>query len=163
MKNSSNRTCPVCDTPGFTKSCSVCGHEKPKPDKKPKAPKEEPTERELVHKYVNRVIMNQIYHGRIDDDRFAGLKQDKAVNKNLWMDADFFFSVVFQSSEQKYQFLEGLKAKLGVEFDSMDEIQIVNGLLLAKAFGIELKEVESKDYPTGNIDLMPFVLDNEEI
>jgi hypothetical protein len=71
--------------------------------KKPKIKKEVvkkikfvPTEAELVKKYANRVIKNQIDHGRVDASKFAGMEHTHAVNKNLWMDADFYFCVVFE-------------------------------------------------------------------
>lgn len=108
---------------------------------------------------MNRVIKNQIYHGRIDSSKFKGLEHTHSVSKNLWMDTDFFFSVVFQSAEQKYEFLQKLK----VLVEKNDQVQIVNGLELAKHLGISLKSETTKEYPTGNLDLMPFILDNEQI
>lgn len=127
----------------------------------PKAPKQEPTEAELVRRYANRVIKNQIYHGRIDDKKFKGLKDEQkhSVSKNLWMDADFFFSVVFQSSEQKMEFLK----QLNCGNDPKEQAQIINGLELAKHLGITLKLETSKDYPIGDPTLMPLVLDNEKL
>lgn len=116
------------------------------------------SEAEIVRSYANRVIKNQQYHGRIAD-KFKGLKQERSVSKNLWMDDDFFFSVVFQSSEQKYEFLK----QLGVEVDKEGTIQIVNGLKLADKLNIALKLETTKDYPTGSIDLKPFVLDTETL
>jgi len=121
-------------------------------DKKPK-----PTEEELVKRYVNRTIMNERYHGRINEKKFEGLAKTDAVNKKTWMDTDFYFSVVFQTSEQKYEFLKALKAPV----DEKDRIQIINGLELAKLLNISIKTVTTKEYPTGSVDLMPLVLDNE--
>lgn len=129
-----------------------------------KEKKPEPTEAELVRKYTNRVIKNQIYHGRVDNEQFKGLEHDRTVSKNLWMDTDFFFSVVFQSSEQKCEFLKKVMQKFEgtIEPDENYSIQILNGLDLAKCMGIELKPETTKEYPTGNLDLMPFCLDNED-
>ena len=127
---------------------------------KVKTKKAEPTEAELVRKYANRVIRNDQYHGR-----GKIVEYEKSVSKNLWMDQDFFFSVVFQSSEQKREFLKFLISKFNYSVEDKENysIQIINGLELAKSMGIELKTEESKDYPTGNLDLMPFVLDPESI
>lgn len=129
--------------------------------------KAEPTESELVHKYVNRIIKNQQYHGRIDTEKFAGLEYEKTVSKNLWLDTNFYFSVVFQSAAQKMEFLEKWEAfsdqLVGESMSSISKLQIVNGLKLAKALNIELKEETTRPYPTGNIDLMPFVLDDQNI
>lgn len=124
--------------------------------------KKEKSESELVKEYANKVIRNTVHHGRVEK-RFDGFN-DKSVNKKLWTDTDFFFSVVFQSSEQKYKFMEFLLDKFGDEFVEVDgkgQIQIVNGLGLAKAMGCELKLEKRADYPLPNLDLMPFVLDNE--
>lgn len=123
--------------------------------------KPEPTETELVHKYVNRVIKNQMYHGRVDASKFSDLEHDKAISKNLWLDHDFFFSVVFQCKEQKYEFIKQLS--LDPDWNQKDQIQIVNGLELAKKLGVTLRPVTSRDYPTADIELLPFILDNEEI
>lgn len=127
--------------------------------------KPKPTETELVHRYVNRVIKNSMYHGRVDTEKFKGLEHTHSVSKNLWMDTDFFFSVVFQSSTQKRKFLEQLLSKFeGLkEPDEEYNIQIINGLELAKLMGIKLDPETTKEYPTGNIELMPMVLDGEEI
>lgn len=139
--------CPACDVKGFRKKCKTCGFVKPK---------DQPSEAELVKKYVNRVIMNQIYHGRTNG--FSGMEHSHSVNKNLWMDQDFFFSVVFESTQQKEEFLK--KARWCAETGD-DQIQIVNGLKLAEAMGITLKRETGREFPHGNLDLMPFVLDNE--
>lgn len=146
--------CQICASP-MKKKCKTCGWV----FVKPKKVKEVATEEEIVKKYVNRVIKNQIYHGRIDDSKFSGLDHTHTVSKKLWNDMDFFFSVVFQSAEQKYEFIEKLK----VEVDEEDQIQIVSGLALAKVLGISLKPETTKDYPVANVDFKNFVLDTEEI
>ncbi|AFC22560.1 hypothetical protein phi1422_0040 [Bdellovibrio phage phi1422] len=136
---------------------------KEKKPKAPKPPKEKPSEQELVRRYANRTIKNALYHGRVDGQKFAGLQHDKTVSKDLWLDTDFYFSVVFQSSEQKYEFLKGLSKRFPncVTIDEKNRIQIVNGLNLATAFAIPLTKVTTKDFPTGNLDLKSFVLDTE--
>lgn len=151
--------CPACDKPNNKKAlvCKVCQTPLPQPEPKIKNP--EPTESELVHRYVNRTIKNEMYHGRVDKQKFQGLDHTHTVSKNLWMDKDFYFSVVFQSSDQKMEFLRQLKAPV----ESDDICQIVNGLKLAEMLGIKLKLETTKAYPTGNLDLLEFVLDNEQI
>lgn len=132
--------------------------------KKSKVVKPEPTEEELVKKYANRVIKNQIYHGRVDESKFKGMEHH-TVSKNLWMDTNFFFSVVFQNEEQKNEFIWQIVERHRINIDGIPKsrVQIINGLELAKALGIELKPAKTREYPTGNIDLMPFVLDNESL
>lgn len=126
--------------------------------KAPKPAEPEPTEAELVTKYALRVVRNQIYHGR------GHVAHSHTINKKLWLDYDFFFSVVFQSSTQKYAFMEALRAKFpGIEFDEKEQIQILNGLLFAKLLGIPLEMETARDFPAGNLELMPFVMDNEEV
>lgn len=123
---------------------------------------EKKTESEIVQEYANKVIRNTIHHGRVEK-RFEGFN-DKSVNKKLWTDTDFFLSIVFQSSAQKYAFMDFLVEQFGDEFIEVDkkgQIQIANGLVLAKAMGCELKLEKRSDYPLPNLDLLPFVLDNE--
>ena len=125
--------------------------------------KPEPTEEELVHRYVNRTIKNSQYHGRVNTEQFQGLEYDKTVSKNLWLDTDFFFSVVFQSRRQKLEFLEKWEQiHDSIDIDIPNRLQIVNGLKLAKALGIELKKEESREYPLPELELLPFILDNEK-
>lgn len=126
--------------------------------------KPKPTEEELVRRYVNRTIRNAQYHGRVSDEKYNGLGYDKPVSKNIWLDTDFYFSVVFQSKRQKLEFMEKWEQMHpAVDTDLPSKIQILNGLKLAKALGIELQLEESKPYPTGNIDLFPFIMDNYDI
>lgn len=125
---------------------------------KAKKPKIVKTEEQLVHEYVDRVIGGKIARGHVDD-RFAYTKKDGTVNKELWMDTDFFFSVVFQSYEQKYAFLEALK----VDTEIFERVQIINGLKLAKLLGIELKEEKARPYPYPSLDLREIILDDDKI
>lgn len=124
---------------------------------KEKKKKSEKSESELVHDYVKKVIRGKQSRGHVDQ-RFAYTKSQKTVNKELWLDTDFFFSVVFQSEKQKYEFLQ----KLGIEADNDGQIQILNGLQFAKKLGIDLEKESALPYPTGSIDLMPLILDTEE-
>jgi len=128
----------------------------------PKKPKEVPSEKQLVHNYVNRIIKNQEYHGRIDPSKFEGLKQQRTVNKDLWKDTEFYFSVVFQSTEQKYQVLDALQKLFNLEVDLYEKITIVNGLSLAKSLNVPIVHESSRPYPMGSLDLLPFVLDPED-
>ena len=127
-----------------------------------------PSEEELVRKYAKRVIMNDRYHGRVDKKKFKGIAKTESVNKNLWMDTDFFFSVVFESAQQKMEFLKKsglikLIEKADEAFLEGDQVQIINGIRFAKSMGVELSAESRREYPVGNLDLMPFVLDNEEL
>ena len=123
------------------------------------------TEAQIVQRYANRIINNQQYHGRIDESKFPNLKYDKKVNKKIWMDENFYFSVVFQSSEQVVEFLD----KLGMTTDEVDQfveagsLKIINGLKFAEKLGISLEKIPKSDYPLANIELMPYVLDQQEV
>jgi hypothetical protein len=128
---------------------------KPKPPKKEKVVK---TEEQLVREYVDRVIGGKIARGHVDD-RFAYTKKESTVNKELWMDQDFFFSVVFQSFEQKYAFLEALK----IDTELCERVQIVNGIKLAEKLGVKLKKEVARPYPYPDLDLREIILDDEKI
>lgn len=132
----------------------------------PKSKKPAKSEEELVKLYVDKVIRGKVSRGHIDQ-RFEYTKSDKTVNKDLWIDTDFYFSVVFQSADQKYEFFKALTEKFGnkaLEIEDDGQIQIVNGLILAKTLlGLDLKLETARPYPTGNLELMPFVLDNSTI
>lgn len=124
-----------------------------------------PSEKELVHKYVNRIINNQKYHGRIDEEKFKDINYKKKVNKNLWLDQNFYFTAVFQSQEQKHKVLEAI----GLTEEQIDEayysgkINIINGIELAKKLGIEIELEEREEYPLPELELLPYVLDTESI
>ena len=140
---------------------------KPKPprvkkEKPVKPPKVQKTEAEIAHQYAKIIVDKQRTRGMISD-KFANLKSEKTINKDLWQDTDFFFSVVFQSRDQKYKFLEFLFEKFNLETDDDGEreIQIINGLKFAEQIGCELKKEVAGDYPTGNIELRQFILDEE--
>lgn len=149
---------------GHAFMCLECESDFPKKEKKPKAPKIQKSESELVHEYAEKVIRGKQSRGHVDK-RFGYTESSVAVNKELWLDTDFFCSLVFQSKEQKYEFLNKLCEKFGTkpEYDSDTQIQIINGLKFAEQLGITLKKDEARPYPYGNLDLRPYVMDNESI
>jgi hypothetical protein len=128
----------------------------------PRMPRAQPSEAQLVHKYVNQVIGGKVARGHVDT-RFGYTKKDGTVSKECWLDADFFFTVVFESEAQKNLFLEFFQNMFKFELEDFDDnqIQIINGIKLAKSMGLELKRETSREYPQPALDLLPFVLDNE--
>ena len=127
-----------------------------------KSKKSEKSEEQLVKDYVSRVIGGKVSRGHVDQ-RFDYTKKKSSVNKDMWIDYDFFFSVVFQSSEQKYQFLDFMREKFGIEVTQDDNCQIINGLKFAEKVGLKLKKESTKDFPYGDIELRPFILDDEDM
>lgn len=166
------KRCLACDSEYKGKICKVCGLEEVKIPKEkkakepppPKEPKPEKTEAELVRKYADVIMAKQRTRGMLNKN-FKDLEQANTLNKNLWRDSDFYFSIVFQSSLQKYKFLEFLQEKF--DFDSgdngVDQIKIVNGLKLAEFMGLELAKEATRDYPTSNLDLVDMILDEETL
>jgi hypothetical protein len=150
--------CPNCSSE-FKRKCKACGFVKVKLVKEKKV-KETKSETQLVHEYVAKVVRGKQSRGHVDE-RFAFTKQDATVNKNLWLDTDFFFSVVFQSEAQKYAFLKAAGWPLSPQ-EEEGQIQIVNGLKLAQALGVKLKIEKRLAYPQGDLELRPFVMDMEE-
>lgn len=120
--------------------------------------KKEKTESELIHEYAKKVMRGKQSRGHVDE-RFQFTKGERTVNKELWLDSDFYFSVVFQSSRQKEEFFK--KMKLVPDEDL--GMQIVNGLKLAERLGIALTKEIAEKPPTINLDLLPFILDDETI
>lgn len=120
------------------------------------------SEEEEVKKYVNKIINNQKYHGRIDG-KFKDIAYKEKVNKNLWLDSNFYVSVVFESEEQKVDFIN----QIGVTQEEIAEaiycgkVNIINGLVLAKKLNIKLKPEKRDEYPLPELDLLPYVLDTE--
>ncbi len=129
-----------------------------------KEPRQVKTETELVHEYVNSIINGKKSRGHVDS-RFAYTKAIGTVNKEMWRDTDFFFSVVFQSKAQKYEFMAFIEEKFGFEFDEEigHQIQIVNGLRLSEVMGKSLAIENAMPYPYGSLELKPLVLDDEEL
>jgi hypothetical protein len=114
-----------------------------------------PREEDLVRKYAQRVINNQRLHGRVDESKFKGIKYNS--NKKTWMDTDFYFSIVFQNSEQKNKFLQAVSWTS----EDMEGVEIVNGLKLAEHLGVKLEKITSKDYPMADLALKDLILDVE--
>jgi len=112
-------------------------------------------ESEIVREYAEKIIHRHITRGHAD----RVFKNKKTTNKDLWMDTDFYFSVVFQSSKQKMAFLNAVKWMI----EDGSQIQIVNSLKLADAMNVKLERESMGDSPTGDLDLRPFVLDNEKM
>ena len=135
-----------------------------KEEKKRKAELNKKTEKELVHQYANIIISKQKTRGMVKDS-FKDIREKKH-NKDLWQDANFYFSVVFQSYEQKFEFLKKLNRKFPIPEDDMSEINtmnILNGLVLAKVLGIDLNKEIANNFPLGNIELKDLVLDDETV
>jgi transposase len=133
-------------------------------EKARKAELNKKTEKELVHQYANTIMAKQRTRGMVKE-KFKDMRGDKP-NKDLWMDFDFFFSVVFQSREQKVQFLEFLAKQNNIEPDKFFDstvTQIINGLELARAIGCPLKKEIANEFPLGNIELKDLVLDDEKV
>lgn len=125
--------------------------------KEAKSTKRKPkTEAEIVQQYANIIISKSRTRGHITEST-------DSINKNVWMDGDFYFSVVFQSADQKYQFLEQFcrMFKVNIEDYKDSQIQILNGLKLATSLGIALKKEIAIEYQYGDPELIPLVLDNE--
>ena len=179
------KPCPSCKNSEYLEKtdagmlCLACGYmppakekkpKKEKPPKPPKPPKEpkppkppkiEKTEREIVEGYAKKVIDGKIARGHYDK-RFEWHKRLKGnTSKDIWIDNDFYFSVVFQSGEQKYQFLKEFAERLGVEILETEQVKIVNGLELAAKMNIAIKSESALPYPYGDLSLRQFTLDAE--
>lgn len=132
-------------------------------EKKEKASK---SETELIEKAGRDIISKFMTRGQAKGK--FGSDRDQNVNKDLWLDTDFYFSIVFQSSDQKYDFLNQLMEMLKkkgneVELDKGNgyPVQIINGLKLGTAMGFSLKDEMSREYPLGDEKLKEFALDEE--
>lgn len=123
--------------------------------------KPQKTERELVEQYANIMISKAKTRGMVPKN-FSELN-GSTVNKNMWMDSDFYFSVVFQSAKQKYDFLFWLQQKYDYDFgdDGKSRLQIINGLKLAEVMGCTLAKETTRDYPTIDIETKDLILDDE--
>lgn len=127
--------------------------------------KPEKTEQQLVEEYAKKVMDGKISRGHFDkrfDWHNRKAQGQTATNKDLWFDTDFFFSVVFQSEAQKYEFLNHLKEQYGLDFDDNLQIQIVNGLEFAKKMGLSLRPEIRLEYPYTDLEIRPLVLDSDE-
>lgn len=132
---------------------------RPEEKKKPKVQK---SEAEISRQYAKIIMDKQRTRGMMSQ-QFQDLKKKTTINKDLWQDSDFFFSVVFQSAQQKYEFLTLFFEKFGIEPEDSGRgtIQIINGLKFADQLKFPLKKEVAADYPCGNIDLKQFILDEE--
>jgi hypothetical protein len=121
--------------------------------------KAEKSEVEIVREYAMGIIKRQLSRGHAD----RNIETRNTTNKDLWMDTDFYFSVVFASAKQKYEFLEQFCEKFGIQLEtSRDEkVSIINGIRLASNLKFKIPEEKTLDYPNGALDLRPYVLDNE--
>lgn len=129
--------------------------------KKPRNKKEPVSETETVRKYANGIIHRQITRGHAHKS-MQSLGPSKTTNKDLALDTDFFFSIVFQSARQKEQFLKAFCEKFSIGIDAVKErVQIMNGMKLAAALQIPVTKEQMDKPPYGSLDLRPYVLDNE--
>lgn len=135
-------------------------------NKKPRKVKPKPvvTEEELIMKQAMR--MQRDMH-RLHNTGRTTEQKEKISTVDLWRDSDFFFSVVFQTSEQKYAFLKTFSKMFNLELDQIisnnEIVQIVNGLTLAKQMKINIPSpVGRVDYPYRNLELAEMALDMEE-
>jgi hypothetical protein len=117
------------------------------------------TETELVQQYAKIIMDKQTTRGMLSD-KFKDMEK-QTPTKNLWQDNDFFFSVVFQSRDQKYRFLDFLHEKFNITSNDNGtmSIQILNGLKLSEAMGLELKKEVANDYQPCNLELKDLILD----
>lgn len=67
--------------------------------------------------------------------------------------------VVFQSSQQKYDFLNLLFEKYNISVENDWSIQIINGVQLAENMGLKLKKEVAAPYQCANIELKDLILD----
>lgn len=122
------------------------------------------SEVELARKQAEKMLKDM---GRLQATQKGSLDQKKVrEGVDLWKDTDFFFSVVFQSSAQKYAFLEAFSKKFGLGIDNAmagDEVyQIINGLKLAANLGIKIPAEKSVKFPYPNLELAQLALDNNK-
>lgn len=132
--------------------------------KSSKKPKQEKSEEQLVREYADKVVKMRQSTGYIDK-RFDYSIPKQTTNKELWTDTDFYFSVVFQSSKQKNEFLNQLveKYKIPVEKDFADfSNQIISGLIFAQALGFKLSQEQIEPNVMKDVDLREFILDTYE-
>lgn len=131
---------------------------------KQKAAKQTPTEIELAHKQAEKMLRDMT---RLQNTQ-AKSPDQKSVREGVdqWKDTDFYFSVVFQSSTQKYTFLEFLSKKFGLGIDDAKSenhvIQVVNGLIFAEKIGLKLVGEKTGNYPYPDLELKELALDGEE-
>ena len=134
---------------------------KPAAKPKPKKVKAEPTERELVERYAKKII-NAAKSTMVDrkdlHDAVGGIRKTATM---IALDKDFYFSLVFQTADQKYAFLKAFGEKFGLKTETAESeaVDMVNGVKFAGALGIELKKEPLHGFPTPDVQLLPFVLE----
>ena len=98
------------------------------------------TELDIATKQAEKMLRD-MYRVQATQNKSADQKENRS-SVDLWKDTDFFFSIVFQSSAQKYTFLEAFSKKFGLGIDNAKSnneiIQVVNGLKLAKNLDIKI-------------------------
>jgi hypothetical protein len=128
--------------------------------KKPK-----PTELELAERQGQRMLhdMLRVQNTQMKSTDMKEFREGVDVCK----DTDFYFCVVFQSSVQKYKFVEAFSKMYDLGLDEVrtanDIFQIFNGLKLAERLQIKLIPERLSAYPYPSLELMPMALDNEEL
>lgn len=131
--------------------------------KKERKPREKKivSEEDLVIKEANR-LMTHVENLR--DTTKSSDKKLNVTNTDLWLDSDFYFSVVFQSSQQKYKFLTKLKEMFSLDIDTSDDnrIQIINGLKFGESIGVDFSKEKPLQYPYPDLELRKLALDDDK-
>jgi hypothetical protein len=124
---------------------------------------EKPSEMQLVERQAAKMLKD-MERVQATNSKSRDQKTEKS-SVDIFKDSDFYFSVVFQTSTQKYQFLQSFSKmfQLGIEEILSDDqvIQIINGMKLAKNLKIDLKQEGIKPYPYADLELAQLALDNE--
>lgn len=132
-------------------------------EKKPKQPKVALSETELVKRQAKKMLKD-IY--RVQASSVSVDKKTSSEGVHVWKDSDFYFSVVFQSARQKYEFLDAINKKFNLNIENIktsdDIISIINGLKFAENLNIKLSNEKAADYVYANLELAQLVLDGEE-
>lgn len=135
-----------------------------KKPKAPKAPKIVMPESVLAERQAQKMMKDM---SRLRATQ-AKSPDQKSVREgvDIWKDTDFYFSVVFQSSAQKYVFLEAFSKMFGLGFDNVrsgDEVfSIFNGLKLAEKLNVKIPDEKMPAYVYPNLALKDLTLDGEE-
>jgi len=144
-----------------TPMCPQCGQD---PKIKPKKEKVVLSEMELAEKQAARMYRDMTRLQKTQDG--SADKKDERSNVDLWKDTDFFFSVVFKSSAQKYAFMAVFSEmfKLGLEeVRHGDRVySIFNGIKLAENLNIKIPVENNPEFPYPNLELRELALDGEE-
>lgn len=137
---------------------------KPKKEKVVKVKKEKipVSEKELLEKQAARMLKDMDRLQQTQDPS----KKTSTTAVDIWKDTDFYFSVVFQSAQQKYEFLEQFSKKFGLGVDevkSSDEVfSIVNGIKLSQKLGFNIRLEKKPSYVYPDLELREMALDADE-